>query len=221
MAPIQWKNSVAVLPFKNISSEPNQDYFCDGMTEQLISNLANLKDLKVIARTSIMLYKNSSKDIRQIAKELNVSNVLEGSVRKSGNQVRITAQLINAVDGSHLWAQNYDRALKDIFKLQDEVSQKIAESLQVAVGSQVIDTAQKTKPQKIDAYNYYLKAKYVLFNKFYVSYTEKDLTEALSYAEKSIEIDPEYALGYAIIARSDSGRTGPYLYARFAYCSAF
>ena len=87
LVPIQWKNSIAVLPFKNISPEPNQDYFCEGITEQLISNLANLKDLKVIARTSIMLYRNSSKDIHQIAKELNVSNILEGSVRKSGNQV--------------------------------------------------------------------------------------------------------------------------------------
>jgi len=146
------------------------------------------------------LYKNSSKDIRKIAKELNVGNVLEGSVRKSGNQVRITAQLINAVDGSHLWAQNYDRALKDIFKLQDEVSQKIAESLQVAVGNQIIDTAQKTKPQNIEAYKYYLKAKYVCYNKFYASNTETDWAEAIHYAEKSIENDREYSLAYSMLS---------------------
>ena len=118
-----------------------------------------------------------------------------------GNQVRITAQLISAVDGSHLWAQNYNRQLKKIFKLQDEVSQKISELLHVGIENQVIDTAQKTQPKNIEAYNYYLKAKYVLFNKFYVSYSHKDWTEALYYAEKSVEIDPEYAHGYSIIGR--------------------
>jgi len=126
---------------------------------------------------------------------------LEGSVRKSGGKVRITAQLINASDGSHLWAQNYDRALKDIFKIQDEVSQIIAESLQVAVGNQIIDTAQKTQPNNIEAYDYYLKAKHAYYYKFYVSMAEKDWAEALHYAEKSIEIDPQYALGHAIISR--------------------
>jgi TolB-like protein len=109
--PIKWENSIAVLPFADLSPEKNQEYFCDGMTEQIITNLSKIKRLKVIARTSVMTYKNTDKQIPQIGKELNVSHILEGSIRKFGNQIRVTTQLINTEDGSHLWADDFDREL--------------------------------------------------------------------------------------------------------------
>ncbi len=120
---------IAILPLINLTGDPSQTYFCDGMTEQLITNLSRVPELKVIARTSVMRYKNTKKDIRQISKELDAPYVLEGSVRKSDKRVRITAQLIEAKEGTHLWANDYDRNLRDIFAIQDDVSQSIAHAL--------------------------------------------------------------------------------------------
>jgi len=125
------KPSIAVLPFQNMSGDPEQDYFCDGLVEDIITTLSKLAGLRVIARNSTFVYKGRSVDIREAAKQLGVRYVLEGSVRKSGNRIRITAQLIDAQDGTHLWAERYDRAIDDIFAIQDEITLVLATEMQV------------------------------------------------------------------------------------------
>jgi len=193
----QWRNSIAVLPFKNLSSDPQQEYFCDGMTEQIITNLTRIHDLKVIARTSVMQYKNTTKDIRQIGKELGVANILEGSVQKADSQIRVIAQLIKTEDGFHLWAKNYDEELKNVFAIQDEVSQAIADELQVSFSSRKLESSAITKPQNIAAYENYLKSRYLAYYQYLETHNEKDFEKALHYAKKAVEIDPSYAVAYA------------------------
>ena len=122
----KWKNSIAVLPFRNISPEEGQDYFCDGLTDELITRLSNIKELKVIAKTSAYSFKDKKIDIREIGNKLSVATVLEGGVRKAGNKLRITAQLINVADGFHLWSESYDKELTDVFTIQDEIALMIA-----------------------------------------------------------------------------------------------
>ena len=155
-------NSIAVLPFDNISNDPEQEYFCDGTTEQVISSLARLKDLRVIARTSVLQYKKTKKTIAQIGKELNVTHVLESSVRKSGNQIRITAQLIAVKDESHLWAEDFNnKVVADIFQIQDAVATKIAASLKSKLLPQEKEKLKTEKPSSPEAYEHYLKGEYM------------------------------------------------------------
>src|SRR6185369_6216205 len=123
------KPSIAVLPFANMSGDKEQEYFSDGLAEEIINALAQVPDLKVIARTSAFAFKGQNTDIRRIAEALRVTSILEGSVRKAGNRIRVTAQLITAADGSHLWSQRYDREMEDVFAVQDEISSAIASSL--------------------------------------------------------------------------------------------
>ena len=149
-----WDNSIAVLPFDNISADPEQEYFCDGMTEQIISNLAKLPRLKVISRTSVMRYKDINKTIPEIGKELNVAHVLEGSVRKIGERVRVTAQLINTKDDFHLWTENYDREYKELFDLQDDVSLAIAKALSENLSLKEIGEIKTKRPANTEAYEY-------------------------------------------------------------------
>jgi TolB-like protein len=125
------KNRVAVLPFTNMSSDPEEGYFADGMTEELITSLSGVRQLTVIARTSVMGYKGTTKKVREIGSELGVGSLLEGSVRKAGNRVRITAQLIDTATEGHLWAQNYDRQLEDVFAIQSEIAEKVAGELRI------------------------------------------------------------------------------------------
>lgn len=195
-----WKDSVAVLPFKNLSPEPRQDYFCDGVTEQIITCLSQIPDLKVIARTSVMAYKKTDKDVRAIADELGVANVLEGSVRKSGDRIRISAQLVRADDGTHLWARDYDRDSKDVFAVQDDVARSIAETLQLTVGGGPPMTAQDSRPASVDAYESYLRGRYQAENVYVVTHDEADYRKAMEYARSAVEIDPKYALGYCGLA---------------------
>jgi len=187
----KWKNSIAVLPFKNISADKEQEYFCDGMTEQLITNLSNLPKVKVIARTSVMQFKNSNKTIRQIANELGVAHILEGSVRKAGNKIRVTAQLIKADDGFHLWAKDYDRALKDVFDVQDDLSNAIVEALRINLigGQRAVVTKRHT--DNTEAYQFYLKGFY-----YARKYTPEGIDKGIEYFNKAIAIDPNYALAY-------------------------
>ena len=121
----KWKNSIAVLPFVDMSPQKDQEYFCDGMTEELINRLSNIRELKVPARTSAFMFKGKTPDMREVGEKLKVQTVLEGSIQKSGSQLRITAQLINIADGYHLWSEKYDRELKDVFSIQDEISLEI------------------------------------------------------------------------------------------------
>jgi len=149
--------SIAVLPFVNMSSEGNQEYFSDGLTEQLIDALVKIPDLKVAGRTSSFSFKENSDDLRSIGEKLKVANILEGSVRKSGDRIRITVQLVKAADGFHLWSQTYDRTLDDIFAVQDDIAQRVAEELQVTLLGRSAPAAQNAQ-----AYDLVLRARYTL-----------------------------------------------------------
>jgi serine/threonine-protein kinase len=180
--------SIAVLPFANMSADKEQEYFSDGLAEEIINLLAQMAGLKVIARTSSFAFRGKEQDIRKIAETLNVTHILEGSVRRAGNHIRITAQLIAAEDGSHLWSERYDRELSDIFAVQDEISSAIASALRVKF-------AQNTAPQryvpKVAAYEAYLKARYLQ-----AKVTPESLELAKRCFEQAIELDPAFAMAH-------------------------
>ena len=178
---------LAVLPFANISPDPNDEYFADGMTEELISKLSLLKNLKVIARTSVMKYKGKEKSISEIGRELGAGILVEGSVRKAGNRIRVTVQVINANNEEHLWASNYDNSLDDIFAVQAEIADKVSSSLPASLASkQPIHVSQDTK--NMTAYTYYLKAQQ-LFNEGNMD----SIREALELFTNATKLDPNFA----------------------------
>ena len=187
--------SIAVLPFKNISSDPEQDYLCDGMTEEIITNLSNLGTLKVIARTSVMQFKHSEKAVPVIAKELGVETVLEGSIRRSGGRVRVTAELINAKDGFQLWAKEYDRELRDVFVVEDDVAQAIVAALSLSFTEAQSATMAKRHTENDEAHQLYLKG---LFH--WNKRTLEDVRKAIEEFGEAIGADSGYALAYAGLA---------------------
>ncbi len=189
--------SIAVLPFKNISPDREQEYFCDGMTEQIITNLSNLQDLRVIARTSVMQFKNSDKPVPEIARELGVGTILEGSIRKSGNRIRVTAQLIKADSGFHLWARDYDRELKDVFGVQDDVAKAIVAALKLNLTDRENHSIAKRHTQNAEAYQLYLRG---LF--YWNKRTEEGLNNGIKYFRQAVAVDTAYALAYAGLADS-------------------
>jgi adenylate cyclase len=182
---------IAVLPFANLSQDPNDEYFADGLTEEMITELSMLSGLGVIARTSVMHYKKTDKTIREIAKELNVGSVLEGSVRKAGNKIRVTVQLIQAKDEGHLWAQKFDRSLDDIFEVQSDVAKNVVDALRVKLPSSELDRIEKKPTESTNAYTLYLKGRH-LWNKRGL----EDLKKARDYFEQAVKEDPGFALGY-------------------------
>jgi TolB-like protein/Tfp pilus assembly protein PilF len=184
-----WINSVAVLPFVNMSGDPDQEYFCDGLTEELITKLSQIQELKVPARTSAFIFKDKRVDIHEVGQRLRVDNVLEGSVRKSGPHVRITAQLINVADGYHLWSESYDRNLDDVFSVQDEIARSVAGTLQVRLLGEK-RTAPETRNG--EAYNAVLMARY-----FYGQPTRENLAKAVGYYEQAVKLDPGFARAWA------------------------
>jgi adenylate cyclase len=188
------KPSIAVLPFDNLSGDPEQEYFSDGLTEEIITALSKVPKIFVIARNSTFSYKGNPVKVNQIAEELGVRYVLEGSVRKAGDQVRITAQLIDALNGHHLWAERYDRDLKDIFTLQDDITMKLITELEVKLteGEQARLTAKGTKD--LQAYLKYLKAREMLFIQ-----TKEANTQARRLAKEAIDQDSEFAAAYALL----------------------
>jgi serine/threonine-protein kinase len=192
---VQPKPSIAVLPFTNLSADPEQEYFCDGMAEEIINALTHVEGLRVVARTSCFAFKDRHEDIRQIGRKLNVDNVLEGSVRKAGNRVRITGQLIKISDGYHLWSDRYDRELSDIFAVQDEISIAIVEKLKVKLLGGEHEQIVKRSTDNLDAYNLYLKGRYH-WNKR----TEQGMRKGLEYFQQAAEEDPAYVLPYTGIA---------------------
>ncbi len=196
-------NRLAVLPFVNMSADVDNEYFSDGITEELLNSLTKVDGLQVTSRTSAFAFKGKNDDIRDIALKLNVDKILEGSVRKSGNRVRITAQLINASDGYHIWSENYDRNLTDIFEVQDEISGIIANRLK----ENLLPSAGKSKHNagNIQAYTYYLKGLH-----FRNRMTPADAKVALNFFEQAIKEDREYALAYALVAETYAylGSTG-------------
>ena len=189
------KMSIAVLPFVNMSNDTDQEYFCDGMTEEIINALAHVENLKVIARTSAFMFKGRLEDIREIGRKLDVRTILEGSVRKAGDKIRVTAQLINVADGSHMWSERYDRNLEDVFAIQDDISLSIVEILKVKLFGNEKDAIVKKYTDNIDANLLFLKGRQSRLRKNY-----EEFFKALDYLENSIEIDPEFSVAYAEIA---------------------
>jgi TolB-like protein/Tfp pilus assembly protein PilF len=190
-------HSLAVLPLENLSGDPAQEYFADGMTEELTTDLAKIRGVRVISRTSAMRFKGANKPLPEIARELNVDGVIEGSVERSGNRVRITAQLIHAPTDAHLWADSYERDLRDILSLQDEVARDIANRIKVRLtpAEQArLSTASPVDPQ---AYQSYLEGRY-----YWNLRTEEGLNKGVEYFRDAIAKDPHYALAYAGLAQS-------------------
>jgi serine/threonine protein kinase/Tfp pilus assembly protein PilF len=192
----QWKNSIAVLPLADLSLNRDQEYFCDGMAEDIITKLSRLPELKVISRTSTIRYKNTDKDIKDIGKELGVATVLEGSIRKEKDDIRVSAQLINVKDGFHLWADTFDRKLESVFDVQDEVSRAIAEALEVKLTHKKMEAIKTTRPKNVEAYEYLLKGMHFINSKYVISHQEEDFRSALKMFDRALEIDPNYALAY-------------------------
>lgn len=189
-------NRLAVLPFVNMSADPDNEYFSDGITEELLNALTRVDGLQVTSRTSAFAFKGKNDDIRDIAIQLNVDKVLEGSVRKAGSRVRITAQLINAADGFHIWSETYDRHLTDIFEVQDEISGIIANKLRENLAPpQQNGNKAKTPAKNVMAYTHYLKGLH-----FWNKGTPDDLRKAIDCFQQTIAIDPEYAPAYAYMS---------------------
>jgi adenylate cyclase len=195
----QSKKSIAVLPFVNMSIDKENEYFSDGISEEILNRLAKIKGLQVTARTSSFAFKGKNIDVREIGKQLNVDTVIEGSVRRAGSKVRITAQLIKVNDGYHIWSENYDRDLEDIFAVQDEISLKIAHSLREKLNVQRESKSDDTS-HNTDAYNFYLKAKY-----HFHRWIPSEVKLALKYFQMAIDLDPTSAIYYAAAG-------GPYIY---------
>jgi serine/threonine-protein kinase len=190
--------SIAVLPFVNMSADPENEYFSDGLAEELINALVQLQGVRVAARTSAFSLKGSRTSISEIGGLLNVDNVLEGSVRKAGKRLRITAQLVNTSDGYHLWSERYDRELKDIFELQDEITRSIVDRLRVKLETSSDRLRVKRYTENVEAYNLYLKGRYHLNQR-----TEQSIVKALECLEGAISSDPVYALSYAGLAEAN------------------
>ena len=196
------RKSIAVLPFDNFSDDKSNEYFNDGITEDIITQLSKIGDLRVISRTSSMFYKNTDKKLREIAEELGVSTILEGSVRRDGDNIRITAQLIDADSDEHLWAETYDKEMTSIFALQSEVAQQIANALRATLTVEEKEQINKIPTDNLEAYDYYLRGlSYVNRG----GYKKSDYLNGINSFQKALDLDPKFALAYASLSKSKSG----------------
>ncbi len=191
------EKSIAVLPFDNLSRDPDNAYFTEGVQDEILTRLAKVADLKVISRTSTQHFKSSPEDLPQIAKQLGAMNILEGSVQKAGDQVRVNVQLINALTDAHLWADTYDRKLTDIFAVESEIAKTIAETLQAKLSGSEKSSIAKTTTVNPEAYELYLRGKF-----FAEKRTGADLRKSIEYYDQSIAKDPGYPLAYVGLADS-------------------
>jgi len=191
------KNSIAVLPFVNMSGEPDNEFFSDGMTEEILNALSKVDGLRVTSRTSSFAFKGKNFDIREIGRQLGVRNILEGSVRKVGSRVRVTAQLIDTLDGYHKWSDTYDRDIKDIFQVQDEIATTIVNTLKKSLNISSLHERQliKTPTTNFNAYQIFLKANY-----FWNKWTSSDVKRALQLLKKAIQIDPNFAQAFSALS---------------------
>jgi TolB-like protein/DNA-binding winged helix-turn-helix (wHTH) protein len=187
--------SIAVLPLQNLSNDPEQQYFADGMTDELITNLAMLKDVRVISRTSVMQYKGTKKTLPEIGRELNVDAVVEGSVIRSGERVRITAQLLDAATDRHLWAASYDRDVRDAFQIQAEAARSITDSIRSQFSAQQKDKLAKARPVNPEAYDLYLQAR-----SYSQQITHPDIKQCIDHLQLSIQKDPLFPEAYVALA---------------------
>ncbi|MDQ3199436.1 MAG: transcriptional regulator [Verrucomicrobiota bacterium] len=193
--PLPDKPSIAVLPFANMSGDPEQEYFADGMVEEIITALARIRWLFVIARNSTFTYKGRAVDVKQVGRELGVRYLLEGSVRKGSNRVRITAQLIDATNGAHLWADRFDGLLEEVFELQDNVAISVAGVIEPTLRQTEIERARRKRPESLDAYDLYLRALPHAFTAM-----PEDADKALTLLVKAVELEPDFAAAHALIA---------------------
>ena len=193
--PLPDKPSIAVLPFANLSGDPEQEYFADGMVEEIITALARIRWIFVIARNSAFAYKGRAIDAKQIGRELGVRYLLEGSVRKGSNRVRITTQLIDATNGAHLWADRFDGSLEKVFELQDKVAISVAGVIEPALRQAEVERAQRKRPDSLDAYDLYLRALPHAFTAM-----PEDADKALTLLIKAVELESDFAAAHAIIA---------------------
>ncbi len=189
------KTRVAVLPFTNLSSDPEEGYFADGMTEELITSISGVRQLTVIARTSVMGYKGTTKKVKEIGKELEVGTMLEGSVRKAGNRVRITAQLIDTATEGHMWAQNFDRQLEDVFAIQSEIAEKVAAELKVRLVEDEKRVIERKPTENTEAYTHFLRGRELIREM-----SELSLRQALGELERATTLDPTFAKAHALVA---------------------
>jgi serine/threonine-protein kinase len=191
------ENAIAVLPFVNLSSEQENEYFSDGLTEELINALTKVEGLHVVAWSSAFQLKGKARDIRRIAEQLHVRAVLEGSVRRTADRLRITAQLVDAADGHYLWSESYERAIKDVFSIQDEISSAIVGALRIKLTGPAGRPLVTRYTENLQAYHLYLKGRF-----YWNKRTEEDFYKALGFFEQAIQIDPHYAPAYAGMADS-------------------
>ena len=189
--------SIAVLPFENMSGDPEQAYFSDGITEDLITGLSQISGIFVIARNSSFTYKGKAVKIPEVARDLGVRHVLEGSVRKAGARVRITAQLIDGADGGHLWAQKYDRDLTDIFAVQDDVTHEIVSALAARLTAEEAEHLDRNGPENVEAYDYLLRGRETI-----LLHTKEANAEARAFFERALDLEPTYAAAFARLAEA-------------------
>ena len=200
------KPSIAVLPFANLSGDPEQEYFSDGITEDIITALARIRQLFVMARNTSFTFKGQAVDVRAVARDLGVRYVLEGSVRRAGNRVRITAQLIDGASGDHLWAERYDRELEDIFAVQDEITQVVAGAIEPEITKAEFERQRHAPPENLDAWQLYQRGVY-----HFHRLTPEDDVAARRFFEAAIEKDPGFSPSHAMLARSHSRGANTYL----------
>lgn len=198
---VTWLNSIAVMPFANLSQAEDQDYFCEGMAEDLRTKLTRLDPrLKVIARYAMLSYKDSRKSIKEIARELDVKLILEGSVQRVGNRIRVNAQLIEASSGAHIWADLYDREAEEVFDVQDAISLAIIDSLKVKLDTGAVDSLKAGRPRSFQAYEYFLRGLALSSSAYAQTGREEDFEKAVEMYRKALELDPGYGRAYAGLA---------------------
>ena len=195
---IQLEKTIAVLPFRNLSNDTTQIYFCDGFAEEILNNLQKVKGFTVRSRTSSDQYRDSKKSITKIGNELNVNYLIEGSVGHEGNNLKIWVQLIDSKADKHIWANDYTREMKRVFSIQSEIARDIAASLKIVLSADEIEKIEKKPTENLEAYNYYLQGNYY----YWKSYASEDFKTAIELYEKAISLDPDFALAYTRIARS-------------------
>ncbi|MCH7774507.1 MAG: tetratricopeptide repeat protein, partial [Bacteroidetes bacterium] len=197
-------HTVAVLPFTNMSNDKEQEYFCDGIAEDILNDLTHLEGLQVVARTSSFAFKDKNLDIREIGMKLGAHSIVEGSVRKAGNRLRITAQLINVADGYHLWSERYDRELEDVFAIQDEIAKNIVQALEIKLSKREKRVLGKVKTQDVQAYDFYIRGRasdFYIRGRAYFHQAHRDKNRlAIQMFKKAIQKDKNYAFAYAGLA---------------------
>jgi serine/threonine-protein kinase len=186
--------SIAVMPFVNMSADPENEYFSDGLSEELINALTKIEKLRVVARTSSFAFKGEKIDLREVGQKLNVKTLLEGSVRKAGNRVRITAQLISVEDGYHIWSERFDRNMEDVFAIQDEITEKIVTKLKASLDVPV-ESQEVRRPENMEAFDLYLRGRY-----YWNNFSPEVINKIVNCYEQAIDKDPNYALAYAALA---------------------